>query len=139
MTEKPASPPDQAAEAPTESMAEAPPPTRSRTRTRSRSFVVLPRRTWKRGIDAIATAVVIAAVVVAIILAVHVVFVVFEANGANSLVTTINDWADTLAWKFKDVFTPENPKAAAFVNYGLAAVIYLIAGRLVAGLVRRAG
>jgi hypothetical protein len=138
MTEKPASPPDQAAETPAESAAEAPPPTRSRTRTR-RSLAVPPRRTWRRGIEAVATAVVVAAVIVAIILAVHVVFVVFEANNANSLVTTINDWADTLAWKFRDVFTPENPKTAAFVNYGLAAVIYLIAGRIVAGLIRRAG
>jgi hypothetical protein len=138
MTEKPASPPDQAVETPAKSAAEAPPPAKQRGRTR-RSFTVLPRRTWRRGIEAVATAIVVAAVIVAIILAVHVVFVVFEANNANSLVTTINDWADTLAWKFRDVFTPDNAKTAALVNYGLAAVIYLIAGRIVAGLIRRAG
>jgi hypothetical protein len=97
------------------------------------------RRAWRRIRDAIATAVVIVAVTVAVILAVHIVFVVFEANGANGIVKAINSWADSLAWNFKDVFTPADPKAAALVNYGLAAGIYLIAGRIVAALIRRAG
>ena len=96
-------------------------------------------RAWRRVRDAIANAVVIVAVAAAIILAVHVVFVVFEANGANGIVKTINDWAETLAWKFKDVFTPANPKTAALVNYGLAAAIYLIVGRIVSGLIRKFG
>ena len=83
-----------------------------------------------------ATVVAAAAAAVAIILAVHIVFVVFTANGANGLVRTINDWAEWLAWTFKDVFTPHNPKTAALVNYGLAAAIYLIVGRVLAALIR---
>src|ERR671914_949450 len=94
---------------------------------------------WRRIRDALATAVVLVAATVAVILAVHVVFVVFEANGAHRIVKTINSWAGTLAWNFKDIFTPADPKAAAFVNYGLAAAIYLIAGRVLAAMIRRAG
>jgi hypothetical protein len=86
---------------------------------------------------AIATAAVAAAATIAIIMAVHIVFVVFEANTANGIVTTVDDWAQTLAWKFKDVFTPADPKTAALVNYGLTAILYLIAGRVVANLIRR--
>src|ERR687896_692660 len=59
--------------------------------------------------------------------------------GSTGIVKTINSWAGTLAWNFKDIFTPADPKAAAFVNYGLAAAIYLIAGRVLAAMIRRAG
>jgi hypothetical protein len=138
MTKQPAGPPDKAdetAETAAKSAAEAPPP---RTQIRARSRADFQRRTWRRGVDAIATAVTLAAVIVAVILALHIVFVVFEANAANGIVTTINDWAGSLAWKFKDVFTPADPKAAALINYGLAAVLYLVVGRFVAGLIRRA-
>ena len=77
--------------------------------------------------------------VVVAVLAVHIVFAVFEANGSNTIVTTFRDWADGLAWQFKDVFTPHDPKVAVLVNYGLAALVYLIAGRIVVGLIRRLG
>jgi hypothetical protein len=146
MTEQPGDRTEQASDTPmntptntptnsaTKSTAEAPPRSRG-TRTRVGS----PRYGWRRIRDALATAVVIVAAAVAIILAVHVVFVVFEANGANGIVKTINSWADFFAWNFKDIFTPTDPKAAALVNYGLAAAVYLIVGRVLAALIRRAG
>jgi hypothetical protein len=142
MTEHPEGPPEQAAETGDETStakaktATEAPPRDKHTGPGRRSLAT--RRTWRRMLESLATAVVVVAVAVAIILAVHIVFVVFEANGANGIVKTINDWAETLAWKFKDVFTPESPKTSALVNYGLAAVIYLIVGRGVAGLIRRA-
>jgi hypothetical protein len=92
---------------------------------------------WVR--NTAATVVATLAAAVAIILAVHIVFVVFAANDANGLVRTVNSWATWLAWTFKDVFTPRNPKTAALVNYGPAAAIYLVAGRVVAAMIRRAG
>jgi hypothetical protein len=155
MTEQPGDRPEQPPDTPTKSTTSAPTdatkkattdatknaaeaPSRSRG-TRTRPRIGSTRYGWRRIRDALATAVVIVAATVAIILAVHVVFVVFEANGANGIVKTINSWADTLAWNFKDIFTPTDPKAAALVNYGLAAAIYLIAGRVLAALIRRAG
>ena len=143
MTEQPGDRPEAAPDTPTQnatknatrSATEAPPTRRTRARARIGST----RYGWRRGRDALATAVVIVAAAVAIILAVHVVFVVFEANDANGIVKTINNWADTLAWNFKDIFTPTNPKTAALVNYGLAAAIYLIVGRVLGALIRRAG
>ncbi|MFC4910767.1 hypothetical protein [Actinomadura gamaensis] len=75
--------------------------------------------------------------VVVVILAVHIVFVAFDANTGNALVHRISVWADNLAWEFKDVFQPKNHKAEVAVNYGLAAVVYLVIGRLLIALVRR--
>ncbi|MBO2455904.1 hypothetical protein J4573_53135 [Actinomadura barringtoniae] len=91
----------------------------------------------KRAVNAVAWAVSLATTIVVLILAVHIVFVAFEANASNDLVKHVADWADTLAWQFKDVFQPSNPKWEVAVNYGLAAVVYLIVGRIVTSLIRR--
>lgn len=82
-------------------------------------------------------AVSIAITVVVAMLAVHIAFVAFEANPSNELVRTVAGWADGMAWQFKDVFQPADPKLGVAVNYGLAALVYLVLGRVVLGLVRR--
>ncbi|MBC6460297.1 hypothetical protein [Actinomadura sp. HBU206391] len=92
-----------------------------------------------RLVGAIATIAALATTVVVAVLAVHIVFAVFEANGSNDIVIAFRDWADGLVWQFKDVFAPHDPKVAVLVNYGLAAVVYLVAGRIVVGLIRRLG
>lgn len=79
----------------------------------------------------------IATTVVVLVLAVYIVFVAFDANTGNSLVHRISGWADDLAWQFKDVFQPRNHKVEVAVNYGLAAVVYLVIGRILVALVRR--
>ncbi|MFC5748702.1 hypothetical protein [Actinomadura rugatobispora] len=91
----------------------------------------------KRAAAALATALSVITTVVVLVLAVHIVFVVFEANTANDLVRTAGDRAEGLAWQFRDVFQPADPKIEVVVNYGLAALVYLIIGRIVVGLVRR--
>ncbi|GLW63882.1 hypothetical protein Arub01_21260 [Actinomadura rubrobrunea] len=74
-----------------------------------------------------------------LVLAVHIVFVAFEANTGNALVRRVAGWAHDLAWQFKDVFQPADPKVEVAVNYGLAALAYLLVGRIAVGLVRRLG
>ncbi|HEV7932716.1 MAG TPA: hypothetical protein VGP70_10435 [Actinomadura sp.] len=92
----------------------------------------------KRVVSVIATGVSILTMLVVAVLAVHILFAVFEANGSNAIVVAVREWADRLAWEFKDVFAPRDPKVSVLVNYGLAAVVYLIVGRIIVGLVRRA-
>ncbi|GAA1979868.1 hypothetical protein [Catenulispora subtropica] len=75
----------------------------------------------------------LAAVIIAIILALHIVFVLLDANGGNDIVRTDADWAGWLATWFKDLFTPDNPKLNVFLNYGLAILVYLAVG----GVLRR--
>ncbi|MFI6518584.1 hypothetical protein ACIBF1_23715 [Spirillospora sp. NPDC050679] len=93
----------------------------------------------KRAVSLLAGLVSIVTTIVVLVLAVHIVFVVFEANASNDLVSRVGDWAGDLAWQFKDVFQPEDPKLAVAVNYGLAALVYLVIGRLLVTLIRRLG
>ena len=44
-----------------------------------------------------------------------------------------------LGWNFRDLFVPHDPRVATLANYGIAAVAYLIAGRLAAAVIRRLG
>ncbi|MWA06777.1 hypothetical protein F8568_041835 [Actinomadura sp. LD22] len=75
---------------------------------------------------------------VVLVLAVHILFVVFEANTGNDIVHWFAARADELAWQFKDVFQPDNAKVDVAVNYGLAALVYLVVGRIIVSAVRRA-
>ena len=97
------------------------------------------RETWQRLLGAIATGVVILSVVIAVFHALHIVFVVFDANKDNGIVEFINGWATDLAYGFRDLFVPKDPNIAVTVNYGLAAIAYLVAGRILAGILRRLG
>ncbi len=104
-----------------------------------------PRRPWtaraagarRRAVGALATVISVVTTVVVLILAVHIVFVAFEANTANDLVRWFGDRATDLCWQFKDVFQPASHKTEVAVNYGLAALVYLVIGRIIVGLVRR--
>ena len=79
----------------------------------------------------------IAVAVVAVIIAVDVLLVVLEANRSNDIVELIHDAASWLVGPFKDFFTLDDPKLEVAVNWGLALAVYVVAGRLVAGLLRR--
>ena len=79
------------------------------------------------------TTVIVGIIVAAILLR------VFEANPSNSIVEGVTDLARTLVGPFKDLFTIENAKVEIAVNWGLAALLYLIVGSLIARILRRIG
>lgn len=79
----------------------------------------------------------IVAMIICMLLALHIAFVVFSANDDNTIVSTVNGWAGWFAWRFHDIFVPKDERVGVLVNYGIAAVVYLIAGRVVSGLIRR--
>ena len=74
--------------------------------------------------------------IVAIIVA-AILFKVFDANASNDIVSTITDWARWLVGPFKDLFSFDNAKTAVAVNWGLAALVYLIVGSLIARVFAR--
>lgn len=74
-------------------------------------------------------------VIVAIIV-LHLAFVLLSANGDNPLVGFIAGVAGWFAWLFKDMFTVADDKVQAVINYGLAALVYLLVGGLIRGLFR---
>jgi hypothetical protein len=77
--------------------------------------------------------------VFAAILVLHVIFVVGDANPGNGIVSFVSGWADTFSLGFKDLFTPADAKLKVLVNDGIAALFWLVAGALVARIIRRVG
>jgi drug/metabolite transporter (DMT)-like permease len=74
--------------------------------------------------------------VVAVIVA-GILLVVLGANSHNDIVSTIHDWGSTLVGPFKDLFSIKNHKTSIAVNWGIAAVVYLIAGSILARFIAR--
>jgi len=76
--------------------------------------------------------------VIAVILAVHVVLVLTDASTTSTIVKDIGDVAAKLAWGFKSMFSLDSVKLTVFLNYGLAALAYLLVGGVLVRLFRRA-
>jgi hypothetical protein len=75
----------------------------------------------------------------AVILVLHIIFTVGSANADNGIVSWVHSWADGLSIGFKDLFEPNDAKLRVLVNYGIAAVFWLIVSAIVAKLIRRIG
>jgi hypothetical protein len=86
---------------------------------------------------ALARLVTLVAAVVAAIIVIGILLVVLGANQSNTLVEAGTDAARWLAGPFRDLFTFDSHKTTIAVNWGIAAVVYLAAGRLIARLLAR--
>jgi uncharacterized membrane protein YdcZ (DUF606 family) len=75
----------------------------------------------------------ILSIVVLIILA-GILLAVLKANPANSIVSEVHSWAHWLAGPFDGMFSFHNANTAIAVNWGIAAVVYLIVGGLIVRL-----
>ena len=80
-----------------------------------------------------------AGLIVVIILVVRVLLTVGGANPNNGITSFITSASDPLAWGFKDLFTPGDAKLRVLVNYGIAAIFWLIVSSIVAKLIRMLG
>jgi cobalamin synthase len=83
-----------------------------------------------------------AAAIFAAILVLHIVFVLFKATPTNGIVKHVNSYAHHLAGPFRTLFdfkhkNKPNIKLTETVNYGIAALVYLFGGRVLASLLRR--
>jgi hypothetical protein len=77
--------------------------------------------------------------VIALVLIAHILFVMVGANASSGVVRAVADFASFLAWGFKSLFTNANLKLRTFLNYGLAAVVYLLVGAVFQRLFRTLG
>jgi hypothetical protein len=85
----------------------------------------------------IARAVMLLAGAVALVLVVGILLVVLEANRSNDIVQFVRDAARLLAGPFDGLFTLDSNKAEKAVNWGIAAVVWLALGKLIARLLLR--
>jgi hypothetical protein len=89
------------------------------------------------GLRLVARLVTLVTGILAAIIVLTILFKVLEANRDNSIVTAAFDVSDKLVGPLDDVFTLKDRKAEVAVNYGLAALAYLVAGNVVARVLRR--
>jgi drug/metabolite transporter (DMT)-like permease len=79
----------------------------------------------------------VAAGIAAALIAIGILFVVLEGNQDNGLVSASTDAAKFLAGPFDELFMPKSRKLGVGVSWGIAAVVYLVVGQVVAGLLDR--
>ena len=94
-----------------------------------------------RAVALIADVVRWAGILAAVILVIHVILTAGEANPANGIARTIHNLADALSLGFKDLFNKpaDDPKLRTLINYGLAAVFWLLVSSIASRLIRRLG
>jgi hypothetical protein len=74
-----------------------------------------------------------------VVLVARVLLTVGGANPNNGITSVITAWSNPLAWAFKDLFTPADAKLRVLINYGIAALCWLIASAVVARIIRGLG
>jgi hypothetical protein len=82
----------------------------------------------------LARAIRLATSVIVLIVALGIVFFVLGANPTNAIVSHVHDWARSLAGPFDGMFHLHGPKTTLAVNWGIAVVVWLVIGSLLARL-----
>ena len=119
------------------------PATKGGRSRRSRPTVTVSRRQVVGAVNAVrerlAAIVWIVAVVFAVILIAGALLIALEANPNNELVEQVTDWAAELDGPFTNLFTFDGENAvkkAALTNWGLAALAWLVGGKIVSSVIR---
>jgi hypothetical protein len=74
---------------------------------------------------------------IALLIVVAIVLFLVGANPANAVVKDIHDAAAWFVGPFKNLFSIHNAKLAMVINWGLAALVYVVVGGLIASLLAR--
>jgi hypothetical protein len=88
-----------------------------------------------RGRLQIARLISLIASIVALILVAGILLVVLKANQSNQVVSAITDAARWLAGPFDGMFSMSKHRVEVAVNWGIAAVVWFLVGRLLARIV----
>lgn len=85
----------------------------------------------------IANTIGIGTALIAVVFLLHIVFTLFHANQNSGFVAFDYDVAKVFVLGFGDVFTPKDATIGLVVNYLLAAMVYLVVGRILHRTLRR--
>jgi len=85
----------------------------------------------------VAAVIMAVAALIACILVLHIIFVLLGSNGSNSIVSFVGSWSWHLAAWFRGLFTTNSARWNTVLDYGLAALVYLFIGSVLAKLVER--
>lgn len=87
--------------------------------------------------DGIGRTVQVISALIALVFVLHIVFVMTAANQGNDFVAFVYSVAKFFVFGLGDVFTPNDAMIGVALNYGLAAIIYLVVGRIIARALKR--
>jgi uncharacterized protein involved in cysteine biosynthesis len=73
--------------------------------------------------------------IVALIIALGIAFVVLKASSSNTIVSHVHDWAKWLVGPFDGMFHMHSARGTVALNWGIALVVYLLVGSLIARIV----
>jgi hypothetical protein len=90
-----------------------------------------------RGIGLVARIIVLITSLIFLVIALAVLLVLLGANESNAVFQALTDAARFLVGPFDGLFTFSDEKVERAVNWGIAAFVWLIVGRLIATLLRR--
>jgi hypothetical protein len=91
------------------------------------------------GLGLLARVVMLIAGLVFLVLAIGILLIVLGANQGNAVVQAVTSAARWLAGPFNGLFTFGGSITSTAINWGIAAVVYLIIGAVIAGILRRIG
>jgi hypothetical protein len=75
----------------------------------------------------------------ALLLTAHILFVLFDAQPDNAVVSWVATWADVVGLWFVHLFSTSSPQFTVILDYGAAAVFWLIVTGFVARVLRNVG
>lgn len=75
------------------------------------------------------------AAIVALLIALGIAFVVLKASPSNTIVSHVHSWAHWLAGPFNGMFHLRSARGTVALNWGIALVVYLAIGSLLATIV----
>lgn len=94
-------------------------------------------RSFAAGLHLVARVITAIAAILALIIALAILFRILAANPDNAIVSFIDDLARGLVGPFDGMFKPRDRKVEVAVNWGIALLVYLVVGALLARLVHR--
>ena len=94
-------------------------------------------RAARRGAWTLARIVSLITWAVVLVIVAGILLVVFDANTSNQVVKAVHDAAKFLVTPFKNMFSLSSHKGTIALNWGIAALVYLVVGSFIARLLRR--
>jgi hypothetical protein len=93
--------------------------------------------TARRGAGVVADALRVAGLAVVAVLVLHILLTVVQANPENGLTMLVADLVGYVDLGLSNLFLPDDPALRVVLNYGTAAVVWLVVTTVVVRLVRR--
>ena len=93
--------------------------------------------TVRRGAGFLASLLRIVGMVIVAILVLYILLTLLDANPANFVTQFISEWAAKFNLGLSNLFTPAERKLAITLNYGVAAIVWLVLTAVVVRVVRR--